>query len=88
LQTTAELLVPPLRLLEDMFAARLESASHKAQTQLDELLETLGESPTVEVYLELHGRLVRTAAELDRLLAESRDRVGRELDARHRVRLK
>ncbi|HKY38425.1 MAG TPA: BREX system P-loop protein BrxC [Polyangiaceae bacterium] len=88
LQTTAEQLVPPLRLLDDMFAARLESASHKAQTQLDELLETLGESPTVEVDLELRGRLVRSVTELDRVLAEIRDRIVRELAANHRVRLK
>jgi hypothetical protein len=80
--------VPPLRLLDDMFAARLESASHKAQTQLDEVLETLGESPTVEVDLELRGRLVRSATELDRVLAEIRDRIVRELAANHRVRLK
>jgi hypothetical protein len=88
IQTKAEDLVPALRLLDNLFAAWLEAAEHKAQTQLDEILETFGESPTVEVELELRGRMVRSASELDRLLADVRDRIVRELEANHRIRIK
>jgi hypothetical protein len=86
--TNAEDLAPPLRVLDDLFAARLESAEHKAQAQLDELLERLGESPTVEVELELRGRMLRNQAELDRLVEDIRARIVPELEAKHRVRLK
>ncbi|MEI9942162.1 MAG: BREX system P-loop protein BrxC [Pseudomonadota bacterium] len=87
-QTDAEQIVPPLRLLDDLFAARLVGAEHKAQAQLDEILQTLGESPTVEVELELRGRVIRNATELDRVLTEIRERIAKELSANHRVRLK
>jgi hypothetical protein len=86
--TNAEDIAPPLRVLDDLFAGRLESAEHKAQAQLDELLERLGESPTVEVELELRGRMLRNQAELDRLVEDIRARIVPELEAKHRVRLK
>jgi len=87
-QTTSEQLVPSLRLLDSIFAARLEAADQKAQAHLDEVLATLGENPTVEVDLETRGRIIRNASELDRLLADVRDRIVRELEANHRVRIK
>jgi len=88
LQTTPEQLVPSLRLLDDIFAAKLEAVEQKAQAHLDEVLATLGENPTVEVDLETRGRVIRDASELERWIADVRDRVGRELAANHRVRLK
>jgi hypothetical protein len=88
LPTKADDLVPQLRLLDDLFATRLQAAEHKARAQLDEILATLGESPTVEVDLELKGRVIRDGAELERALGEVRGRVVRELEAGHRVRLK
>lgn len=88
LSTGAEDLVPSLRLLDDLFAARLDAAEHKSQAHLDEVLETLGEMPTVEVELELRGRVLRNAADLDRLLGDIQSRLKPELEAKHRVRLK
>ena len=88
LATGPDDLAPPLRLLDDLFAARLESAEHKAQAHLDEVLETLGENPTVEVDLELRGSMVRSASDLERLLSDVQARILPELEAKHRVRLK
>jgi hypothetical protein len=88
LPTKADDLVPSLRLLDDLFATRLQGAESKAQAQLDEILQTLGESPTVEVDLELKNRVIRSTTELDRALTDIRVRVMRELEAGHRVRLK
>jgi hypothetical protein len=86
--TKPEDLAPPLHLLDDLFATRLQAAEQKAQAQLDDVLQSLGESPTVEVDLELRNRVLRSASDLDRVLGEIRDRIVRELEAGHRVRLK
>jgi hypothetical protein len=88
LATKPDDLIPPFRLLDDIFALRLQQAEHKAQAQLDEILQTLGEAPTVEVDLEIRSRLVRSENDLDRLLGEIRDRIARELSSGHRVRIK
>jgi hypothetical protein len=86
--TGAEDLAPPLRILDDLFASRLESAEHKSQAHLDDVLHALGEQPTVEVDLELRGRMLRNAADLERMLSDVKTRILPELEAKHRVRLK
>jgi hypothetical protein len=74
--------------LDSLFRVRLDTAQTKAVAHLDELLQKLGEKATVEVSLQLGGRVIRTPAELDRLLAEVRQQVMHQLDANHRVRLR
>jgi hypothetical protein len=79
---------PRLEALESLLAARREAAENKALAQLDVFLEGLGETPVVEVPLELSGREVASEAELERLIEALRRRVLHELGAHHRVRLK
>lgn len=63
--------LPELAVLGSLFQARLEAAQARAIAHLDKVLEKkLGGPPTVEVSLELEGRVTIDAAELDRLLAE------------------
>ncbi|MFW5920744.1 MAG: BREX system P-loop protein BrxC, partial [Polyangiales bacterium] len=87
-QTDEHAVAPPLEGLEAHLAARLAAAEAKALAQLDAFLEELGQSPTVDVPLDLSGREVSTEAELERLLEELRRRILHELSANHRVRLK
>lgn len=56
-------------------------------SRLDELLERIIGQSTVEVSLQLGGRLITTAAELERLLEEIRRQIAHQLEANHRVRL-
>ncbi|MEY4544396.1 MAG: hypothetical protein RL685_591, partial [Pseudomonadota bacterium] len=88
LKTDASAIQPELAVLDSLFQARLDKALAKAVSLLDELLEKLGEKPTVEVSLQLGGRLIATPAELDRLLDEIRRQVAHQLEANHRVRLR
>ena len=88
LDTDERAVAPALAVLDELFQARLEAAQAKALARLDDALERVGVSPTVELTLGIHGTLVRSISELDRLLAEIRQRVLRELDAKHRVRLR
>jgi hypothetical protein len=43
---------------------------------------------TVEVSLQLGGKLITSTAELDRLLEDIRLQIVHQLDANHRVRLR
>jgi hypothetical protein len=86
--TDENAIAPHLATLETVLHARREAAEAKALAQLDAFLETLGESPTVELSLELGGREIRSEADLERLLDELRRRILHELGAKHRVRLK
>lgn len=88
LNTDAKAIQPELAVLDSLFQARLHAALAKAVARLDELLEKLGEKPTVEVPLQLGGRLIRTPAELEQLLVEIRQQILHQLEANHRVRLR
>jgi hypothetical protein len=88
LDTDAKAIQPELAVLDSLFLARREKASAKAVALLDELLEKLGEKPTVEVSLQLGGRLIATPQELDRLLEDVRRQILHQLEANHRVRLR
>lgn len=86
LNTDASAIQPELAVLGSLFQARLEAAQARSIAHLDELLEKkLGGPPTVEVSLELEGRVITDAAELDRLLAEVREQILHQLEAKHRV---
>jgi hypothetical protein len=86
--TDERAVAPPLEALETLLATKRVAAASKARAELDALLEGMGETPVVEVAVELSGREIETEAELDRLLAELRRRVLHELAVRHRVRLR
>lgn len=86
--TDERAIAPALESLSDLLAMRRHAGEEKALLQLDALLETVGESPVVEVTLELSGREIRTPAELERALEALRQRVLAELASHHRVRLK
>lgn len=86
--TDERAVVPALDVLEGQLAMRRQASEAKALAQLDALLEGLGDTPVVEVALQLSGREVDTAAELERLLDEVRRRILHELAAHHRVRLR
>lgn len=81
-------IAPELAILDDLFGGRLDAAEHRALARLDDLLEGRGRKPTVELLVCAAGRLIDDAKELDRWLDELRQRVLRELDAKHRVRLR
>jgi len=81
-------IAPPLEALETLLATRREVAEAKARAHLDALLESLGETPVVEVALDVSGREVESEAELERLLDEIRRRILHELAAHHRVRVR
>jgi len=86
--TDESAVAPALEALEAQLAVRRKAAEGRARAQLDGLLETVGELPTVEVSLDLRGRMVTTEAELDRLVDDIRRRILHELAANHRVRLR
>lgn len=86
--TDERAIAPPLEALETLLASRREVAEGKARAQLDALLEALGETPVVEVALEVSGREVESEADLERLLDEIRRRILHELAAHHRVRVR
>jgi hypothetical protein len=88
LGTDAKAIQPELGVLDNLFQARLDKAQAKAVGLLDELLAKLGEKPTVEVALQLGGRLIATPAELERLLEDIRRQIVHQLEANHRVRLR
>lgn len=81
-------IAPALDGLEAQLAARREAAEQKALRKLDDLRADLGGTPVVEVALGLDGRELASEAELDRLLADVRERIMKELAVPHRVRLK
>jgi chorismate mutase len=86
--TTDQALAPPLVALESLLEKRLNAGEAKALAHLDTFLEALGDSPTVEVALELGGREIRNENDLERLIDELRRRILHELSAHHRVRLR
>jgi tetratricopeptide (TPR) repeat protein len=86
--TTDQALAPPLVALESLLEKRLSAGEAKALAHLDTFLEALGDSPTVEVALELGGREIRDENDLERLIDELRKRILHELSAHHRVRLR
>jgi hypothetical protein len=86
--TDAKAIQPELAVLDSLFKSRLDTARAEAVAYLDDLLEQLGEKPTVEVLLQLAGRMIGTPAALDRLLAEVRQQILHQLEANHRVRLR
>lgn len=88
LNTDAKAIQPELGVLDSLFQARLDKAQAKAVAHLDELLETIVGKPTVEIALQIGGRLITSPAELDRLLEEIRLQIVHQLDANHRVRLR
>lgn len=86
--TTLEAPVPSLADLQQSSNARVKAAFEKALLQLDELRETQGAKPTINVALALSGREIETEDALERLLTELREQLLKELRAGHRVRLK
>src|SRR5690606_33063358 len=88
LSTSADAVAPPLEHLDAEFAARLKAAEAKALAQLDDLLESRGDTPTVNVELGLAGRELSTVRELERFLEELDERLRPEIASGHRVRLR
>jgi hypothetical protein len=88
LDTDAKAIQPELAVLDSLFKSRLEMAHAKAMAYLDESLEKMDGTATVELSLQLGGRMIRTPAELDRLLAEVRQQILHQLEAKHHVRLR
>jgi hypothetical protein len=88
LDTDAKAIQPELAVLDSLFQGRLDKALEKAMSRQDELLEKIVGKPTVEVSLQLGGRLITTPAELDRLLEDIRRQIAHQLEANHRVRLR
>lgn len=88
LDTDAKAIQPELAVLDSLFQARLDQALGKAMSRLDERLEKIVGKPTVEVSLQLGGRVITTAAELERLLEDIRRQIAHQLEANHRVRLR
>ncbi|KYF76807.1 hypothetical protein BE11_22350 [Sorangium cellulosum] len=86
--TDERAVAPALEILEGQLATRRQAAEAKALAELDTLLEVLDDTRVVEVALDLSGREIDTAAELERLLDDVRRRILHELTARHRVRLR
>ena len=86
--TDERAVAPALEALEGLLGARRAAGEQKALQQLDAFRESTGERPVVEVAIALGGREIETEAELERLLADLRERILHELAAKHRVRLK
>lgn len=82
---------PPLRVLEAGMKQRFEEAKEAALRELEALrTETTGEV-TVRVQLEVNDRVIRSAADVDALLDEIRQRLMEALDSEGksvRLRLK
>jgi hypothetical protein len=80
---------PPLSKLKDDFDARLGKAENDAVERLDELRSqrNSGGPVVVRVELGLKNREVATAADVDALLAELRERLMLQLKNGVRVRL-
>jgi hypothetical protein len=88
LDTDDSAIAPELAILDDLFGGRLDATEQRALARLDDLLEGRGRKPNVELVIGAAGRLIDDPKELDRWLDELRQRVLRELDAKHRVRLR
>jgi len=86
--TDERAIAPALEVLEGLLQARRDAGEKKALLELDAILEGKGGTPMVEVALDLGGREIADAEELERLLNELRKRILHELAAHHRVRLK
>lgn len=82
---------PPLRGLLDGLEPRLDSAYDQAGERLAELLAKRGEQVTITVDIDVRGRVITSAADVDALLDEIRTRLLAQLDAQSgktRLRLK
>lgn len=86
--TDERAIVPALEALAGLLQAKRGSAEQRALAAFDALLEDKGASPVVEVALELSGREIADPAALERLLGELRAKILRELESKHRVRLR
>jgi hypothetical protein len=86
--TDENAVVPALETLETVLETKRQAAESRALAELDEQLEGMGRSPTVEVALRLSGREIQDEQELERLLDEIRTQILHQLVAHHRVRLK
>jgi len=86
--TTAEAISPPLSKLKDAFDARLQKAEDEAIERLDELRSQKTATFVVKVDLGLKNREVATAADVDALLAELRERLLKQLDTTKGTRIR
>jgi hypothetical protein len=86
--TDERAIVPALEALEALLQSRRDTCEQKALVALDTILEAKGGTPVVEVALDLDGREIADAEDLERLLNQLRQRILHELAAHHRVRLK
>ncbi len=86
--TDEKSIAPALEALEGQLAAKRAAGEHKSLQQLDALRESSGARPVVEVSLDVAGREIETEAELERLVDDVRQSILKELNAKHRVRIK
>jgi hypothetical protein len=86
--TDERAIVPALEALDGLLQSRHDAGEQKALVALDTILEAKGGTPVVEVALDLDGREIADAEDLERLLNQLRQRILHELAAHHRVRLK
>jgi hypothetical protein len=85
--TTAKAVAPALAEILTTFPGRLAAAEEKANDALDAILSDSSGGQVVKVPADLRGRELKTRDDLDRMLAELKDRLGPMLDKGSRIRL-
>lgn len=87
IDTTAEAVAPTLVELEDPFKLRLGRAVEQADRALDEILSEGDKPIIVRMELQLKNREVKTAEDVEALVAEIRERLMAQVAAGVRVRI-
>tara|TARA_R110002073_G_scaffold245043_3_gene407291 strand:- start:16717 stop:20331 length:3615 start_codon:yes stop_codon:yes gene_type:complete len=78
--TTAEAISPPLIFLRDSYLRTLGQAEEEANERLDALLSEGEDAPMIrKVSINLHNREVKSEEDLDRVLADLKERVLEQL---------
>jgi hypothetical protein len=85
--SSPEAIAPTLYELRMDFLQRLGKATEDAEAILDELVSAKDQKPVARVELQLRGREIEDADDLERLISEIRDRVSQQLQRGHKVRL-
>jgi hypothetical protein len=85
--TSPEAVAPGLAEMQATFPQRLAAAHEKADDLLDAILSEVSDAQVVKVEAGLRGREVKSRDELDRLLAELKERIGPLLDKGARIRI-
>lgn len=85
--TDAQAVHPALAALAGQFPERLRQSVIEANSRLDDILEQLDRVPVKAVRLPVHGRELRTRADLNALLRDIEDHVAPLVDQGVRVRV-